>query len=76
LLGIRYLAGYDRVEVTEKELVIVIGADLVPRLGTRVQEKLEQVRGRTVRSGRDILDQMQSDVREALDAKRPPTGSQ
>ncbi|MAE70237.1 MAG: hypothetical protein CME06_07180 [Gemmatimonadetes bacterium] len=69
MLGLRYLTGYDRVEVTEKELVIVIGAELVPRLDERLQDKVEQARGHRVRAARDALDQIQYDVRSALDAK-------
>ncbi len=76
LLGIRYLTGYDRAELSEKELVIVIGAELVPRLDERLRERVEQARGSRVRAARDALDRIQDDVRSALDAKELSTEPQ
>jgi len=42
-LGIRYLAGFDRKEITERELVIIIKAELLPALQKREISKIENM---------------------------------
>lgn len=39
VLGLRYLFGYDKEEVTKKELVILMKAELVPTLQERITQK-------------------------------------
>jgi general secretion pathway protein D len=39
VLGLRYLFGYEREEVTKKELVILMKADLVPTLQERITQR-------------------------------------
>jgi type IV pilus assembly protein PilQ len=68
-LGIRYLAGYERKETTEKELVIVLGAELLPTLHERLEAKKREARASNVRAARERLHEMQQSVREAIDAQ-------
>jgi type IV pilus assembly protein PilQ len=39
VLGLRYLFGYDKEEITKKELVILLKAELVPTLQERITQK-------------------------------------
>jgi general secretion pathway protein D len=39
VLGLRYLFGYDKDEITKKELVILLKAELVPTLQERITQK-------------------------------------
>jgi len=41
--GIRYLFGYDRKEITEKELIIILKAELVPTLQDREISQLHNI---------------------------------
>jgi len=43
-LGLRYLFGYEKDQVTKKELVILLKADLVPTLQERIAQKTTQDR--------------------------------
>jgi len=43
VLGLRYLTGYNSVDRTKKELVIVLKAELVPTLEDRVRAKKENL---------------------------------
>ncbi|MCP4726277.1 MAG: type II and III secretion system protein [bacterium] len=55
-LGIKYIAGYNKVEQTEKELIIILKADLVPTVQNRdmlrmdnnefLEKKIEELRKR------------------------------
>ncbi len=56
-LGLRYLFGYESVDYTEKELVIVIKAELVPKLRDR---------GILDGSGRDFIQQEIERYRETI----------
>ncbi|MBI5464934.1 MAG: general secretion pathway protein GspD, partial [Ignavibacteriales bacterium] len=40
--GLRYVFGYDRKEVTRNELVVLVKADIVPTLKSRIEEKEKQ----------------------------------
>jgi type IV pilus assembly protein PilQ len=42
VLGLRYLFGYDKDEVTKKELVILLRAELVPTLQERITQKTKE----------------------------------
>ncbi|HSQ74571.1 MAG TPA: type II and III secretion system protein [Bacteroidota bacterium] len=42
LLGLRYLFGYDKEDVTKKELVILLKAELVPTLQERITQKVKE----------------------------------
>jgi type IV pilus assembly protein PilQ len=42
VFGLRYLFGYDKDQVTKKELVILIKADLVPTLQERITQKTKE----------------------------------
>ncbi len=42
VLGLRYLFGYEREEVTKKELVILLKAELVPTLQERITQKTKE----------------------------------
>ena len=39
VLGLRYLFGYEQEEVTKKELVILMKAELVPTLQERITQR-------------------------------------
>ncbi len=69
VFGIRYLTGYERKETTEKELVIVLGAELLPTLHERMEAKKKEVRASNVRAARERLHEMQGAVRQAIDAQ-------
>jgi len=42
VFGLRYLFGYDREDVTKKELVILLKAELVPTLQERITQKVKE----------------------------------
>jgi type IV pilus assembly protein PilQ len=42
VLGLRYLFGYDKDEVTKKELVILLKAELVPTLQERITQRTRE----------------------------------
>jgi general secretion pathway protein D len=42
VLGLRYLFGYDKEEVTKKELVILLKAELVPTLQERITQRTRE----------------------------------
>jgi general secretion pathway protein D len=42
VLGLRYLFGYDKEEITKKELVILLKAELVPTLQERITQKTRE----------------------------------
>jgi general secretion pathway protein D len=42
VLGLRYLFGYDKEEVTKKELVILLKAELVPSLQERITQRTRE----------------------------------
>ena len=42
VLGLRYLFGYEKEEVTKKELVILLKAELVPTLQERITQKTKE----------------------------------
>ncbi len=41
VFGIRYLTGYDKVQVSKKEIIILLKVDLVPTLRERIAKKKE-----------------------------------
>jgi type IV pilus assembly protein PilQ len=41
VFGLRYLFGYDKEQVTKKELIILLKADLVPTLQERITQKVK-----------------------------------
>jgi type IV pilus assembly protein PilQ len=41
VFGIRYLTGYDKKQVTKKEVIIMLQAELVPTIKERVAQKKE-----------------------------------
>ena len=41
VFGLRYLFGYDKVQTTKKELIILLKADLVPTLQERITQKVK-----------------------------------
>jgi type IV pilus assembly protein PilQ len=43
VFGIRYLTGYDKVQVSKKEIIILLKVDLVPTLRERVARKKENL---------------------------------
>lgn len=55
--GIRYLFGYDRKEITEKELIIILKAELVPTLQERVISQLHNM---------DFLNQKLEELRKKI----------
>jgi general secretion pathway protein D len=42
VLGLKYLFGYDKDQVTKKELIILLKADLVPTLQERITQKVQE----------------------------------
>jgi type IV pilus assembly protein PilQ len=42
VFGLRYIFGYDRDQVTKKELVILLKAELVPTLQERITQKTKE----------------------------------
>ena len=42
VLGLRYLFGYDKEEITKKELVILLKAELVPTLQERITQRTRE----------------------------------
>ncbi|MBI2618807.1 MAG: hypothetical protein HYW57_01855 [Ignavibacteriales bacterium] len=61
VLGLRYIFGYDRQQVTKKELIVLLRADLVPTLEERVTQKARNVIEERLKEGRlDIKKRSQS----------------
>ena len=74
MFGLRYLFGYDKEEVTKKELVILLKAELVPTLQERITQKDqdEDLDRRGVRSRSSANRIMQ----DAAENKRSPGRTQ
>ncbi|MCX7834887.1 MAG: type II and III secretion system protein [bacterium] len=53
VLGIRYIAGYERELVNQKELVIMLKVDLEPDLRTRMEQRLMEQRLDTEKAKRE-----------------------
>lgn len=65
-LGIRYLAGYNRSEVSTKELVVVIKATLVPTLEERLAHGGGRAGAELVLEARDQAERRNRALRDAL----------
>lgn len=61
VLGLRYIFGYDRVQVTKKELIVLLRAELVPTLEERVAQKTRNIMEEKLKEGRtDIKKRIQN----------------
>jgi len=60
VFGLRYIFGYDRVEVTQKELIILLKAELVPTIEDRAKELAKD---------RNLLQEKLKDFRDDLSKK-------
>lgn len=54
-LGLRYIFGYDRVQVSKKELVVLLRAELVPTLQERVSQKTRNLQDERLKEGRNDI---------------------
>lgn len=61
--GLRYLFGHDRQQEVEKELVIILKAELVPTIQERIRAMMEEKR-------RELIDQAHEDYRIFRDEAR------
>lgn len=52
VFGLRYIFGYDRHQVTKKELIVLLRAELVPPLGERVTQKARDLMDERLKEGR------------------------
>jgi type IV pilus assembly protein PilQ len=60
VFGLRYIFGYDRNQVTKKELIVLLRAELVPPLEERVTQKARDVMDERLKEGRrDMLKKSQ-----------------
>jgi len=60
VLGLRYIFGYDRNQVTKKELIVLLRAELVPPLEERVTQKARDLMDERLKEGRrDMLKKSQ-----------------
>ena len=59
-LGLRYLFGYNRVQDVNKELIILLKAELVPTIETRIQSKLEMQDRSALQDKRREFDEMRA----------------
>lgn len=55
VFGLRYIFGYDRNQVTKKELIVLLRAELVPPLGERVTQKARDLMDERLKEGRKDL---------------------
>lgn len=55
VFGLRYLFGYDRNQVTKKELIVLLRAELVPPLEERVTQKARDLMDERLKEGRKDL---------------------
>jgi type IV pilus assembly protein PilQ len=58
--GLRYLFGFDRREVTKKELVVLLKVNIIPSVRERVSEKME------MRRGMDLIEEKSREFQEIL----------
>ncbi|MEX2115477.1 MAG: hypothetical protein WEB37_01210, partial [Bacteroidota bacterium] len=52
VFGLRYIFGYDRNQVTKKELIVLLRAELVPPLEERVTQKARDLMDERLKEGR------------------------
>jgi type IV pilus assembly protein PilQ len=52
VFGLRYIFGYDRNQVTKKELIVLLKAELVPTLEERLNQKARNVMEEKLKEGR------------------------
>ncbi len=55
VLGLRYIFGYDRNQVTKKELIVLLRAELVPPLEERVTQKARDLMDERLKEGRSDM---------------------
>ena len=55
VFGLRYIFGYDRVQTSKKELIVILRAELVPTLEERVSQKQKNVLDEKLKEGRNDL---------------------
>lgn len=60
VFGLRYVFGYDKVEVTRKELIILLKAELVPTMDERVKEFTKD---------RNIIQERLKEIQQDVDKK-------
>jgi type IV pilus assembly protein PilQ len=60
VFGLRYIFGYDKVETTRKELIIVMKAELVPTIEERVKQLAKE---------RNILQDKLKEIEQDVDKK-------
>ena len=62
VFGLRYLFGYNREQVTKKELIVLLKAELVPTLEDRIKQKPKNMIDEKLKEGRgDIKKRSQMD---------------
>jgi general secretion pathway protein D len=62
VFGLRYIFGYNREQVTKKELIVLLKAELVPTLEDRMHQKARNVLEEKLKEGReDIQKRTQTD---------------
>ena len=55
VFGIRYLTGYDRTQITKKEVIILLQTELVPTIKERVvQQKKNEIEEQIIRDHEDL----------------------
>jgi type IV pilus assembly protein PilQ len=60
VFGLRYIFGYDRNQITKKELIVLLRAELLPPLEERVTQKARDVMDERLKEGRrDVLKKSQ-----------------
>jgi len=53
VFGLRYIFGYDRVQTSKKELIVILRAELLPTLEERVSQKQKNVLDEKLKEGRN-----------------------
>jgi general secretion pathway protein D len=60
VFGLRYIFGYDKVETTKKELIVLMKAELVPTIEDRVKELAKD---------RNVLQEKRKEIQQDLEKK-------
>lgn len=55
VFGLRYIFGYDRNQITKKELIVLLRAELVPPLEERVTQKARDLMDERLKEGRSDM---------------------
>ncbi len=63
-LGLRYIFGYDKTTIKQKEVIILIKAELLPTLKERAMQKKEDILKKSLEKQQNDMDKIQNSIKE------------